>query len=560
MQEELTGEILRPMLRAGMLWIGRHRDHLNQQNVYPVPDGDTGTNLWLTLRSAWQAIDRSGSPAHAGSLWRAAAQGALEGSRGNSGVILSQFMQGVGQVLGDSPVLSLPLLRRALDTGHTWAYKAVASPQEGTILTVARDMAAAAQSAAAADSFEIWLQDLVQVAHASVQRTPELLPVLQQAGVVDAGGLGLALFMEGLLKGYRQEPIDWAEEEAGPVSEDRVFPHFTEIPDRVHGFDVQFLVHQPCLPVRDMRTRVAAMGEHALVEGDAGLVKVHVHVMDPGPVLSWALTAGFITDVVVENMDAMAAAMARRSEPQPVEPEGQVRLLMAAPADEVAVVAVSSSPGFAALFESLGVHCLIECAETINPSVHQFRKAMELAGGSHTVILANSVNALAAARQASDSLPAGRVAVIETPSVPSGIAAMYGFERTIAWPAVVQHMTVQAERIVYGSIACATRDMETAEGTVRAGDFVAMAQGREVLSGHPSPQAAARALFADYLLRKAGAHRQEDYTVVTVYQGAEAADAMAAGITEVLAGMVPEYDVEWVDARQPHHMYMFVLE
>lgn len=559
---QVTGQVLRAMLHAGMLWVGKHREQLNRQNVYPVPDGDTGTNLWLTLKAAWRQADALEAEAPASRLWRAAAQGALEGSRGNSGVILSQFMRGVGEALGDSPTLTASQLPSALARGQQRAYAAVADPQEGTMLTVARDMQEAAQALSADASWETMLQHLQQEAQASVARTPDLLPVLRQAGVVDAGGWGLALFWEGLGKGLRGDAIALDPEAETDEAASGPTLSFAQIPERVHGFDVQFLSHRPQLSVDAMRAAVTDWGAHALVEGDADLVKVHVHVQDPGPVLSWACATGFITDVVVENMDAMAARRAAQAADAPRVPpaEGAVRLLSAAAADAGAAVAVVSSPGFGALFASLGANCLIECPRTINPSVDQFKEAIALAGGCRTVLVPNSANALAAARQAQAALPARSVAVIRTPSILNGVTAMYGFESAADWRSVVPNMQAQADRIVYGSVAQATRDLTLEGKRVPAGAFLALRRCRDPIASAAAPQAAAGQLVAHYLAPEALGRASEEYSLVTIYQGAHASAGARQAVEAVVVRGLPAFDVEWVETRQPHHLFMFVVE
>ena len=552
------------MLHSSLLWIGIHREELNQQNVYPVPDGDTGVNLWLTLKSACQAAEQN-QQADAGALWRIAAQGALEGSRGNSGVILSQYMKGMGESWPAESHLSLADFRRGLAGGSARAYDAVDSPQEGTILTVSRDVAAVAASLGDDKPLEEFLDALVQEAKMSVARTPELLPILKQSGVVDAGGWGLALFLEGLYKGYRGETLQdqVAPEAPAAQAEPTSVPmRFEVIPDQIHGFDVQFLVHQPRLTVDTLRAKVASMGDFPLVDGDADLVKVHVHVPDPGTVLSWACRVGFITDVVVENMDAMASAVQAQAGPaaESGSTEGRICLLTPAEAHETAVVAVSSTPGFSALFESLGVNCLIECAHSFNPSVSQYREAIGQAGGARTILLPNHRNAVAAAQQAGADLPDGTIAVLDTAAVPNGIAAMYGFEPSLPWSRLVENMQAQAVRIVHGSLARASRAVESPHGWVQAGHWVALAHGRDVLAGSAVFGAALRRLLEEFLLPETERQETDAYDLITVYRGEEADAEMDQALADQLAAVVGEFDVEWVDTLQPHHAYLLVME
>lgn len=558
--EALTGDTLLTMLDASRQWIGFHRERLNDQNVYPVPDGDTGTNLWLTLNSALSAAQAAG-PGHAGKLWSAAAQGALEGSRGNSGVILSQFMQGMAEEFSDQPTLDPMALRHAFDRASDRAYRAVDQPQRGTILTVAQDVAEAVQARGKGRDVTAILELASTEAQASVKRTPELLPVLKQAHVVDAGGWGLALFLEGMLKALRREHIPTVMMSSENAASD---PPVTleEIPDPVHGFDVQFLVHHPSGSVEDIRTRIASMGDHALVEGNPDQVKVHVHVMDPGPVLSYGCGVGFITDVVVENMDAMAAQAAQRRKlnQTPDAGAGTVRLLTPAPEDGVAVVAVSTCPGFSDLFGTLGVHCLIQCPHTYNPSVAQFREAMALAGGARSLLLPNNRNAMASARQLQAEFPPSRLAIMDTPSVLNGVSAMYGFESALDWSSLVDGMERQAGRIVHGAVAQSTRDLEAVHGPVAAGAYLAMAWGRDILAAHGSAFRAAQALIQSFLLPESDRRPDEEYGYVTLYRGEDATPSDDRRLERWLEGQAADYEFEWVDTRQPHYVYLIAVE
>ncbi len=559
---QVTGAALLRMLQTGRLWLGKHRESLNDQNVYPVPDGDTGTNMWLTLTSAWQAASAEPPDSSAGEIWRAAAHGALAGSRGNSGVILSQFMRGMSESMGACAFLSGTAFRKALQVGSEWAYAAVSNPQEGTILTVARDVASSAQALPHADDVATVLQHGLPVAQASVARTPELLPALKQAGVVDAGGLGLTYFLEGLLKGLQGEVVETGELEEAAGAAKATVPLFAEIPELVHGFDVQFLAHQPQLSLEEIRSTVNSMGEYGLVEGTPALVKVHVHVPDPGPVLSWGCSVGFLTDVVVENMDAMAAAKGERGPEadQAIPEEGQVRLLQPAAAEEKAVVAVSSSSGFSELFASLGVNCLIECPDTINPSVQQFVEAGEKAGGAHVVLLPNSMNAIAAALKAQDEFAPEQVAVIPTPFILNGVTAMYAFEQALAWPDLVAAMTAQAQALLFGSVTQATRDVTGSRGKVAAGEFVAMGQAKDVIGGGPRLTDAVHHLLKGCLLPSLAQEDVADFSLLTLYKGADLAPAEQDAVAAVLCTQLPHFDVEWVESRQKHHWLLIAAE
>ena len=308
----LDAVAFRDLLNAGLAWLDRHHEIVNALNVFPVPDGDTGTNMLLTMKSACGEI----SAYHlqtAGAVAKAAAHGALMGARGNSGVILSQILRGISRSLDDQSTITGPMFAAALSEGSRIAYRGVNRPVEGTILTVVREAAAAAESAASLDSdLRFILARTVRAADEAVANTPKLLPVLAQAGKVDSGGKGLFYILEGMRRALTGESVESGLEQPAvpapgeaPAAPPRPSKGERDIPPLVYGFDVQFLVEGSRLDVAAIREHITALGDCPLVEGDETLVKVHVHVPDPGVALSYAVSLGFVTDVVVENMDDM---------------------------------------------------------------------------------------------------------------------------------------------------------------------------------------------------------------------------------------------------------------
>lgn len=545
------------MLGAATAWVARHREPLNRENVFPVPDGDTGTNLTLTLQAAVEAAGGT-DPDDAQAVWSRAARGALAGSRGNSGVILSQFMDGFAAEVTSAGHLDAAVLQKAIAAGAGKSQSAVAEPQEGTVLTVARDAAEHVAGLPASVGFDALLSAACEEAGQSVQRTPELLPVLKEAGVVDAGGWGLALYLEGLLKGFRGEPVPAFDPPAEAAVPAPVGYAKGEVPVVEHGFDIQFLAHHPVLPLDQMRAELQAMGEYGLVEGSEELVKVHVHARDPGAVLSWGCAGAFITDIVVENLDAQAAATAK--DRASTRDQGTVQLVQAARSDELALVAVAAGPGFAELFESLGANCLIQCNDTYNPSVGQFQDAIRAAGGSHVLVLPNHSNALPAAQAAVAGLPPASATVIGTPFVLSGVAAMYGFEPS-GGPrdSVVDGMQDAADAAVYGSVAKSVRDAGSERGPVLEGQFIALAGGETVLGGWTRLEEAVEFLLGEYLQPRFATAQAGEAEFLTVYRGADAGPDQDAAVEALVAGATA-LDLEWVDTRQRNHLYLFAIE
>ncbi|MGE5603065.1 MAG: DAK2 domain-containing protein, partial [Nitrososphaerales archaeon] len=389
----VEGPRFRELLVAGQTWLESHHEIVNALNVFPVPDGDTGTNMLLTMKSACREItdDRMGS---VGEVAKAAAHGALMGARGNSGVILSQILRGMSKNLADERVLTGSAFATALTEGSKIAYKGVNRPVEGTILTVVREAAAAAEAAVetgvpsgagprAADLTAVVAQAVI-AADRAVANTPNLLPVLAQAGKVDSGGKGLFYILEGI---YRElAGLGVTEGGARPIAEAPKAPAAPrpakgqrELPPLVHGFDVQFLVEGRNLDVASIRRHITEIGDYPLVEGDDNLVKVHVHVPNPGVPLAYAVSLGFVTDVVVENMDDMSIPdMPPGYDPLPprFEASSVAEAPSAAPSamgcetdgiEGIGIVAVAPGEGLAKVFRSLGSHCIVSGGQTMNP-------------------------------------------------------------------------------------------------------------------------------------------------------------------------------------------------
>ncbi len=307
-QSAVAGPRFRELLYAAQSWLEQHHEIVNALNVFPVPDGDTGTNMLLTMKSACREVTEEHT-ATVGDVVKAAAHGALMGARGNSGVILSQILRGMSKSLAEHVMLTGPAFAAALAEGSRVAYKGVNRPVEGTILTVAREAAAAAESAAETDAdLSSVLAQTVRAADRAVANTPNLLPVLARAGKVDSGGKGLFYILEGIYRevsGVSVAAEGVAAVTAAPAAAPRPVKGKRELPPLVYGFDVQFLVEAQDLDVGAIRERITAMGDCPLVEGDETLVKVHVHVPNPGVPLAYAIGLGFVSDVVVENMDDM---------------------------------------------------------------------------------------------------------------------------------------------------------------------------------------------------------------------------------------------------------------
>ena len=564
--------MLRDLFLAGMTWLDRHHEIVNALNVFPVPDGDTGTNMLLTMRSAYKEIPTE-SLQSAGEVTKAAAHGALMGARGNSGVILSQILRGFSRSLDGSVTISGPQFAAALAEGSRVAYKGVNRPVEGTILTVVREAAAAAEDAARADpDFRFIMARTVHAADEAVANTPNLLPVLAQTGKVDSGGKGLFFILEGM---YRALMGETTVAEAAPQVTIEVAPGVRpakgqrQVPPLVYGFDVQFLVESQNLDIEGIRSQIAVMGDCALVEGDPSLVKVHVHVPNPGVPLSYAVTLGFVTDVIVENMDDMQLPeMPPGFDPVPP------RLYAGSPAIEVseapilslapdftagpeviegpATVAVVSGLGLARVFRSLGAHYIVPGGQTMNPSTQDLLEAIERADSSQVIVLPNNVNIIMAAQQAGALASEGKnVAIVPSKTIPQGISALLALNPHADLERNVHTMTLALSTVQTGEVTVAVHDAHFDGIVVRAGDIIGLLNDTLTATGNTSSD------VVKQLLQQMDAANAE---VITLYHGEPVAAEDAKALQQELAGLYPDQVVEMLDGGQPFYHYIISAE
>ena len=562
----LDATTLRDLLYAGLAWLDRHHEIVNALNVFPVPDGDTGTNMLLTMKSACGEITDDHLHS-AGAVAKAAAHGALMGARGNSGVILSQILRGFSRSLDDQPTVTGAMFAAALAEGSRVAYKGVNRPVEGTILTVVREAAAAAESAATLeDDLRFILARTVRAADEAVANTPKLLPVLAQAGKVDSGGKGLFFILEGMYRALTGEQAP--AEAAGPASSSAsaVAPQPSkgqrEIPPLFYGFDVQFLVEGAALDVTAIRERITALGDCPLVEGDETLVKVHVHVPDPGVVLSYAVSLGFVTDVVVENMDDMhIPQMPAGYDPLPprFEDGGAPAAPRPGDAEEIGpingpgLIAVVPGAGLADVFRSLGMHYIISGGQTMNPSTQDLLEAIRKVPATEVILLPNNGNILMAAQQAMTVAEAeGKQArVVPSKSIPQGISALLALNPHVDLDHNVAAMTSALGQVQTGEVTVAVQDAHFDGIQVRAGDVIGL------LNDTLSATGSSAAEVAQMLLEQMGA---ADLEVITLYYGQPIAAPEAFALQESLREIYPDQEIEVVDGGQPFYHYIISAE
>jgi hypothetical protein len=530
---------------AGLVWLRQHQEEINALNVFPVPDGDTGTNMVLTMQAAWEevaGVDEN----NVGKVAHRVAHGALMGARGNSGVILSQIWRGMARHLDNKEWLTASDLAAALEEGVRTAYKGVIRPVEGTILTVAREAAEEATLAAGRTTdLSVVLERAVRRAWDALARTPDLLPVLAEAGVVDAGGQGLCVILEGMMRALRGEVMG----ESAAVATTVMGPAFAAeaVPEEEYGYDVQFLIVGQNLDVEAIRRDIDAMGTSTLVVGDSETVKVHVHVPDPGVPLSYAVRLGSLRDVVVEDMQAQYREFVRAREQARPAP---AMMVSGAPPREVGVVAVVSGDGLEKVFMSLGASAVVPGGQTMNPSTEEILRVVESLPTPKVVILPNNGNIILAARQAQE-LSQKEVVVVPTRSIPQGVAALLAFNHQAGLEENAETMERAAREVHTGEVTTATRDASLNGVQVRQGQIIGLQDDQLVVSGDTVDE------VVEALLDRMGV---ADLEIVTLYYGAgvrqEEAEALAARLQE----KYPDQTFEVVYGGQPHYFYILSAE
>lgn len=540
-KQRLDGDDLRAMFSASVHLLQANVEAINALNVFPVPDGDTGINMFLTLQDS-VAGTRGLDGAGANEVARVLADGSLKSAKGNSGVILSQFFEGLAVGLQDSPDFSIPELTTALREARDRSYKAVGEPKEGTMLTVVSDVArAASEIENEAVEMPDFLSALCDAARESVALTPTLLPVLREAGVVDAGGQGLLVILEGARRYAAGEAGPGEVEVPEPVGIDgptgAVSHEFLDsVEEEEYGYCTQFLVEGVDLDPDDLRAKVSEMGRSAVVVGNAASVQVHVHAEDPGPVISLGAGLGALSGVKIENMDAQHDRFSadRRGEET----------------SSLAVVAVAWGDGFVKLFRDYGADRIVTGGDTMNPSVGDLLQAIDRARSETVIVLPNNSNIVPAAEQAAGK-SSKDVRVVPTKSIPQGVAAMLEFNIDLDADRNVEDMNEALDEVRTGQVTEAVRGVTMNGVTVEQGMVVGMLE-REVVAAGEDVEAVARSLVE--------AARQDEIELVTLYRGAPIDEADARRIADALDSDIDDIDFELVEGGQPHYHFLISME
>ncbi len=543
---EIDGRTLRRVAGAGLSWLRTNQQLVNSLNVFPVPDGDTGTNMVLTMQAAIDEIAPLGERSIS-QVAQAIAHGTLMGARGNSGVILSQIWRGFARALDGHETMDAETLAIALDEARETAYKGVVRPVEGTILTVSKDIALAAEEAVrdgVQSTFEM-LERIVEAAEKSVQRTPDLLPVLKEAGVVDSGGKGLLLLFEGILRAIYRLPLDQPLAAIQPLSA-LVLDRASEAIEPGQDWEVivDFRPHTP-LDVTDFYQRLDEMGTSIQVgEGD-GMYRMHIHVPDEVRFepIEYIDQLGTVTNVSLENLMVQMADKASQADIQSI-------LLETVEPGQIAIIAVAPGPGIARVFASLGVAAIVEGGQTMNPSTQEILDAFENLPTDKIIILPNNKNVILAAEQATE-LTVKQVAVVPSISVPQGISAMFALNHEGDFDETVAAMTNALDDVQYAELTTATRSIDIDGVSVSQGQVICMLNGRLVAASDNLEE------ILHETLRQANTDRTE---LFTLYYGAGLTAMQANQLADNIRQNWPQQEVEVVEGGQPHYQLILSIE
>lgn len=528
---------MRAALENAATWLELQAASINALNVFPVPDGDTGTNMSMTMRAAAEAAAVEPSPeAHA--VARAAARGALMGARGNSGVILSQLVRGFAEAIGEQRTLGVLHLADGLEGAARAGYASVGKPVEGTILTVARRAGEEARAAVADDLDLIqFFERVLRVAEQAVIETTGQLPILQSAGVVDAGAQGYRVVIEAFLVTARGDSIEASEMTGAAPVASQALVAAQHIDEGGLGFCTEFLVQQSTEEEAVIRAFMESIGDSVIVVGDADLRRVHVHTLRPGQALDWAVERGTVSRIKIENMQLQHEA-------------GKDPAAAGAGVSKIGVVAVSPGAGFRALFTSMGAAAIVEGGQTMNPSVQDILTAISSVGYQELVLLPNNANILMAARHAAEQTPRS-VRVIPTRSLPRGIAALMAFNYDADLDSNVQLMEEAASRVASIEVTLAERTAEVDGVHVEQGQAMALLDDTIVAVSDTLQGAALEALA------KAEPDARE---IVTIYWGAGATRDQVDELSEAIRAAHPHLETEIVEGGQPHYPYIIAVE
>ncbi|MHB8778724.1 MAG: DAK2 domain-containing protein [Anaerolineales bacterium] len=541
-KQPIDGLVLKRLMDAGLIWLRTNQQVVNSLNVFPVPDGDTGTNMTLTLQSAWNEIKDLGTR-NLSEMAAAVSKGALMGARGNSGVITSQILRGFSRGVHEKAVLDKETFVKALGEARDTAYKGVVRPVEGTILTVIKEIALATEAAlgSAKDALEI-LEVAVKAADEAVKKTPDLLPVLKQAGVVDSGGKGLFFILEGMLRHIYGESLEIPTMSVQPLSGMNVQNAMEEVEEGQDYEVVVDFVPNGELILESFYGRLEEMGTSIQVGEGEGMYRMHIHVPAENRYvpIDYIMGIGTVTKVAIENLLAQM---------DDIQKTAQIKFTQVEPGN-IAVVVVSPGAGLSRIFASLGVAAVVAGGQTMNPSTQDILSSFENLPTDKVIILPNNKNIIMAANQAKE-VTVKNVQVVPTRTVPQGLTAMLSLIPDGDIEAVAKKMNKAMSGVKTGEITVATRSVEIDGVSVKEGQVIALLDGKLVVSAESVEQGVMD------LLEKAEAEQHE---IVTLFYGEDMTHAEANRLADEIVTKYASLEVEVQEGGQPHYQFIIAIE
>ena len=548
MHKTINSSELRKMILVGAKQLDINRARVDALNVFPVPDGDTGTNMSLTMQSAVRELTACQSSAFT-DVCDSLSKGALKGARGNSGVITSQILKGMCSVLRQAEKeIDVKMFAKAFEAGSKVAYGAVSVPKEGTILTVIRMMSEyAVKSASKKKTIEEFLEDVIKEGDRALALTPEMLPVLKKAGVVDSGGVGLMVIIKGFLAALTGEEIaDSAMEmEATPASGDDFGDNSAimgmEIADIEFAYCTEFFIinmkkSTTLAAIDRLRERLMAIGDSVICIGDLELVKVHVHTNQPGKALSYALELGELERPKIENM---------------LEQNRQLKAKLEAEKKEMGMLAICTGAGLSEIFKDLYVDRIIEGGQTMNPSASDIANAAQKINAEHIFVFPNNKNIILAAEQAKNLVENKKIHVIPTKNVPQGFAAALEFNAEATAEENKTNMVHALDNVKVGQVTYAVRNTSLNGFSIKEGDIIGL-DDKKILAKSQS--------LEETVLKLIGRMKEDFHQVITLYYGEDVKEEEAEALCETIAEKYPDCDVDFHNGGQSVYYYIMSLE
>ena len=542
------------MFLAGVKQLESRKEYINELNVFPVPDGDTGTNMTLTILSAAKEVQGIGR-LNMENLAKAISSGSLRGARGNSGVILSQLLRGFTKEISDKSVLDTKIIADAFVRGQNTAYKAVMKPKEGTILTVAREMASAAQEIAETETdFEKFGEIVLARGYAALESTPDLLPVLKEAGVVDSGGQGLMEILQGIFDCLMGKEVDYTLEEvpARPsAARPSVKPRLKE-EELTYGYCTEFIIMTKRTfteyDENEMKEFLTSIGDSLVCVVDDGLVKIHVHTDHPGKAFEKGLAYGELTSMKVDNLrEEHREVLFQNAQKQEEESKEEAPV----PNKAMGFIVVSIGEGINNIFRDLGADYIIEGGQTMNPSTDDMLNAIENVHADNIFILPNNKNIILAANQAKDLVEGKNIFVIPTKTIPQGIASMINYMPENDAQSNFEAMSEAIGEIRTGQVTYAVRDTHIDNKEIHQGDIMGIGDDGLLAVGSDINETAVETISG---------MTDEDSEIISVYYGNDVTKKQVESLTETIEEKFPDLEVEVYSGGQPIYYYVMSVE